>query len=70
MLTTTAHTPNGAVLYTTTTVQSPQASSVEITMDSKGQAKPSVKVYDEDPDAAAAKALALYRQLVAALAQA
>jgi hypothetical protein len=70
MLTTTAHTPNGDILYTTTTVQSPQASSVEITMDAKGQAKPCVKVYHEDPEQAASQALALYRQLVAALAQA
>jgi hypothetical protein len=68
--TTTTTSPNGQVLQTSTTIAPAPYSSVEIAMDSKGVAKPVVKVYHEDANEAASQALALYRKLVAELATA
>lgn len=56
-------THDGGVLMSDVTVSPDQASSVEISTNAKGQAQVTVKVYDPDPDAAADKALALYRRL-------
>jgi hypothetical protein len=50
----------GAVVGHTTTAIPGQESSVEITTDSKGLAKLSVKVYHEDPAQALTEALRLY----------
>ncbi len=48
------------VVERTVRVEPAPASSVEIATDAKGQPKPTVKVYDEDPQQALAVALALY----------
>lgn len=39
-------------------------SSVEISVDSKGQFKPTVKIYDEDPEIAADKAVKLVKEIL------
>ena len=49
------------VVERTIRVEPAPASSVEIATDAKGQPKPTVKVYDEDPQQALAVALELYR---------
>ncbi len=49
------------VVERTVRVEPAPASSVEIATDSKGQPKPTVKVYHEDPQQAFAVALELYR---------
>lgn len=53
----------GQVLQTDVSV-GPNPFSVEIAMDSKGTAKPVVKVYADDPHEVAAMALAIYQDLV------
>jgi hypothetical protein len=55
---------SGQVLQTDVSVSPNPFSSVEIAMDSKGVAKPVVKVYADDPHEAAAMALAMYQDLV------
>jgi hypothetical protein len=50
-----------------TTAPAPSLS-VEIATDSKGQVKPTVKIYHEDPQAAAIEAVRLYKQVLEALA--
>ena len=40
------------------------ASSVEIATDSKGNPKPTVKVYHDDPDEAAAEAVRIYQEIL------
>jgi len=54
----------GQVLQTDVSVGPNPFSSVEIAMDSKGTAKPVVKVYHDNPHEAAAMALAIYQDLV------
>ena len=49
------------VVERTIRVEPAPASSVEIATDAKGQPKPTVKVYDENPQQALAVALELYR---------
>jgi hypothetical protein len=65
----TLHDAAGAVLAHDTQVAPAPYSSVEIALDSKGVAKPVVKVYHEDANEAASQALALYRKLVTELQQ-
>ena len=50
------------VVERTVRVEPAPASSVEIATDAKGQPKPTVKVYHENPRAALTLALALYRR--------
>ena len=61
---------DGQLLQSDITVAPDPASSVEISTNAKGQAQVTVKVYDADPIAAAEKAVALYRQVTAAVSQA
>jgi hypothetical protein len=42
-------------------------SSVTIKTTAKGDAQPEVKVYDEDPEVAKTKAIAIYTQIIAEL---
>ena len=55
------------VVERTVSVEPAPASSVEITTDGKGQPKPTIKVYDEDPHEALAVALTLYRECMTRL---
>lgn len=57
----------GAIIGMEILTAPPQESSVEITTDAKGMAKPTVKVYHTDPEEALRQALALYRQARQAL---
>lgn len=61
---------DGQILQSDVTVAPDPASSVEISTNAKGQAQVTVKIYDPDPARAADKAVALYRQVVAAVSQA
>ena len=54
---------------TFTQIESAAISSVELTVDSKGVVKPSVKVYHADPQEAATQALAVLRWVQAELAK-
>jgi len=56
------HDPSG-VTITETTTSTEGNSSVEITVDSKGNVKPTVKVYNDDPTFAKNTAVALWNQL-------
>lgn len=51
-------------------VENPAYSSVEISTDSKGNVKPSVKVYDVDPERAARRALEIFRYITDEIARA
>ena len=46
------HDPAGNLIQKETTIGPRQSSSVELTMDSKGNIKPSVKIYHENPEEA------------------
>jgi hypothetical protein len=61
---------HGQLLQSDVTVAPDPASSVEISTNAKGQAQVTVKVYDTNPVVAAEKAVALYRQVTAAVSQA
>lgn len=54
---------NGMIQSTEVIKSSEGNSSVEITVDSKGMIKPTVKVYDDDPTLARDMAVVLWNQL-------
>lgn len=59
----------GTVIERAVTTTPLPASSVEIATDSKGNPKPTVKVYHEDPEEASRQAHQLYTKLVERLQQ-
>ncbi len=58
----------GNVIERAVTNSPPPASSVEIATDSKGNAKPTVKVYHEDPAEAKRLACEMYAEILETLA--
>ncbi len=63
MTITEVHDPAGNLIQKETTISPRQASSVELTMDSKGNIKPSVKVYHEDANTAHELAVKLMTEI-------
>ena len=59
--------PVGGVVETKTTEQPGQESSVEISQNSKGEPRVSIKIYDSDPHEAASKAVSIYYSTLAAI---
>lgn len=55
--------PNGQITSSEFIKSSEGNSSVEITVDAKGNIKPTVKVYDDDPFIARDNAIAIWNQL-------